>query len=138
MAKGDNVVTAFVWACNILDTQTLTLAEQAILFNLLKLINRNFWKPIKITAYKLAQSMGSDHRTIEKNLRTLEQKGVIYREGDEIYIGNDSPDKIRAKFNRNNTDGDNKPAKSKSEHTAKNNTADKPTDGEIGTLADFI
>ena len=71
MAKKIDIVQAFVWAGNILDTQNLTVPEQAVLFNLLKLINRNFWSPIKISAFKLSRTMGSDTRTVQKALQKL-------------------------------------------------------------------
>ena len=95
MAKKIDIVQAFIWASNILDTNQLSLADQAVFFNILKLINRNFWKPIKISAFKLGRQMCSDQRTIKKSLKSLAEKKIIYMnitdeikmEGD-IYIGN--------------------------------------------------
>lgn len=138
MAKGDNVVNAFMWACTILDTTDLTLAEQAILFNMLKLINRNFWKPVEFSAYKLAQKMGSDHRTIAKNIKSLIKKGILYNEGEEYYIGNDSPERIRAKFKR--TGRDTKISKPVSKPDSRESITAEPTaepKPDTGTLADF-
>jgi len=86
MAKKIDIVQAFVWAGNILDTQNLTVPEQAVLFNLLKLINRNFWSPIKISAFKLSRTMGSDTRTVQKALQKLKEKQIIFMEGENIYI----------------------------------------------------
>lgn len=114
MAKKIDIVQTFVWASNILDTEQLTLAEQATLFNLIKLINRNFWKPIKISAFKLARVMCSDQRTIKKTLKSLADKNIIHfnvineikLEGD-IFIGNISKEHFQSLISQQDNDGHN-------------------------------
>lgn len=114
MAKKIDIVQAFVWASNILDTEQLTLAEQATLFNLIKLINRNFWKPIKISAFKLARVMCSDQRTIKKTLKSLADKNIIHfnvineikLEGD-IFIGNISKEHFQSLISQQDNGGHN-------------------------------
>lgn len=78
MAKKIDIAQVFIWASNVLDTNQLTIGEQATLFNLIKLINRNFWRPVTITAYKLAQNMCCDLRTVKRSLPALIQKNIIH------------------------------------------------------------
>lgn len=148
MAKKTNdFVTAFIWACNILDTNNLSIAEQAVLFNLLKLINRNFWKPIKISAYKLARTMCSDKRTIEKAFKSLAEKKIIYIEEGEIYIGNISEEHFKniiarpsggngGKISGENGDTDKPVNNSPANATESPRISDSDNTG-IKTLADF-
>jgi len=87
LAKKIDIAQIFIWASNVLDTNQLTLAEHATLFNLIKLINRNFWKPIKISAFKLSRQMCSDKRTIEKAFKSLAEKKIIYIQEGVIFLG---------------------------------------------------
>lgn len=107
MAKKQDFVTAFVWACNVLDTQDLSIAEQAVLFNLLKLINRNFWKPIKISAYKLARTMCSDVRTVNKALNSLAKKQIIFNQEGMIYIATISENQFQSLISQQDNGGRN-------------------------------
>lgn len=94
-----NIVNAFNWACNVLDTEKLKPTEQATLFHILKLLNRNFWKPCKITPYILKKHTGSDDRTIKNALKTLFDKKILLQLSEEgVYINIDDEEKLRKKF----------------------------------------
>lgn len=79
MAKKNtlSIVTAWNWFINITDTNILSSSEQLVLIHLIKFINRNFWKPIKIEPQILAKSTNKDNRTVKKALSTLINRGFI-------------------------------------------------------------
>lgn len=90
MAKKNqlSIVTAWNWFVYISDTNILTSSEQLILIHLIKFINRNFWKPIKIEPQILAKSTNKDNRTVKKALTTLINKNFITKnEKGELFIG---------------------------------------------------
>lgn len=75
-----NLITVFNWACNMIDTQELSMSEQNLIFHLLKILNRNMWEPIKISNNRLADFMHSDaHRTVKPALEKLIKKKIICR-----------------------------------------------------------
>lgn len=90
MAKKNSlsIVTAWNWFVNVTDTNILTSSEQLILIHLIKFINRNFWKPIKIEPQILAKSTNKDNRTVKKALSMLINKNFITKnEKGEYFIG---------------------------------------------------
>lgn len=146
MAKKQDFVTAFVWACNVLDTQDLSIAEQAVLFNLLKLINRNFWKPVKISPYKLARNMCSDVRTVNKALNSLAKKQIIFNQEGEIFIATITEEQFQSLVSKSNGGAVSKQNESVEHNQPADNTtanradsagnADQAAD-QPKTLADF-
>lgn len=90
MAKKNSlsIVTAWNWFVSVTDTNILTSSEQLILIHLIKFINRNFWKPIKIEPQILAKSTNKDNRTVKKALTTLINKNFITKnEEGALFIG---------------------------------------------------
>lgn len=96
MAKKNtlSIVTAWNWFINITDTNILSSSEQLVLIHLIKFINRNFWKPIKIEPQILAKSTNKDNRTVKKALSTLINRGFItLTEEGGYFIGIEPIDK---------------------------------------------
>lgn len=89
MAKKNqlSIVTAWNWFIYITDTNILTSSEQLILIHLIKFINRNFWKPVKLEPQILAKSTNKDNRTVKKALSTLINKGFITESEGGYFIG---------------------------------------------------
>lgn len=89
MAKKNqlSIVNAWNWFVNVTDTNILTSSEQLVLIHLIKFINRNFWKPIKIEPQILAKSTNKDNRTVKKALTTLINKGFITQSEGGYFIG---------------------------------------------------
>lgn len=85
-----NIVSAFTWLSNIIDTQELSSSEQLVLLHLVKFLNRNFWRAVKISDYKLAKIMGKkDSRTVTTALKNLKKKGIVIEQKGELHIGID-------------------------------------------------
>ena len=80
-----SIVTVFTWFSNVVDTQQLKLGDIGLLMHIVKNLNRNFWKPLKMSVYKIAKSSGSDDRTIRGALKRLAEKNIIIqRDGEKI------------------------------------------------------
>lgn len=104
MAKKNSlsIVTAWNWFVNVTDTNILTSSEQLILIHLIKFINRNFWKPIKIEPQILAKSTNKDNRTVKKALSMLINKNFITKnEKGEYFIGINQPNQPDSSANLN-------------------------------------
>lgn len=135
-----NIVNAFNWACNILDTEKLKPTEQTTLFHILKLLNRNFWKPCKITPYILKKHTGSDDRTIKNALKTLFDKKILLQLSEKgVYINIDDEDKLKKKFGikpeKPNSD---KPKPNSSEPIGEQQPDSKSNSRTFRTLQDAI
>lgn len=90
MAKKNSIsiVTVWSWLINLFDTNILTSSEQLVLIHLIKFINRNFWKPIKIEPQIIAKSTNKDNRTVKKALTSLINKNfVTFDEKEGYFIG---------------------------------------------------
>ena len=130
-----NIVNAFNWVCNVIDLNKLTPAEQVSLWHLMKLLNRNFWKPVKISEHMFAQTSRQDARTAKKALTSLIEKEIIYKQGDEYFVGIEPFEKIKHKFT------DTRKQNSKSEGNPDDNKTkpeQEPSDSERKKLSDFI
>lgn len=78
--KGEiSIVSVFAWFSNVVDTQELKLADIGLLMHLIKNLNRNFWKPQKMSVYKIAKNSGSDDRTIRGALKRLAEKNILMK-----------------------------------------------------------
>ena len=87
-----SIVDAWNWFVTITDFNILTSSEQLVLIHLIKFINKNFWKPVKIEPSILAKSTNKDNRTVKKALTTLTNKGFIIRDTEGGYfIGINNP-----------------------------------------------
>lgn len=82
-----NIINAFTWLTNVLDTQSLSSSEQLVLLHITKYLNRNFWKAINLSNHMLAKAIGKDDRTVKKALESLTKKNLIVRRKGEIFIG---------------------------------------------------
>lgn len=105
MAKKNSlsIVTAWSWFVNTTDTNILTSSEQLILIHLIKFINKNFWKPIKIEPQILAKSTNKDNRTVKKALTMLINKKFITKnEKGEYFIGISQSNQSDPSTNLNN------------------------------------
>lgn len=74
-----DLISAFTWAFNVIDNDDLPAAEQLTLLHILSRANRAFWKPIPISAAKLAASMCKDKRSVDKAIKALEEKSLIVK-----------------------------------------------------------
>lgn len=87
--KKMSIVIAWNWFVNVIDTNILTSSEQLIIVHLIKYLNRNYWKPVKIEPQILAKSTNKDNRTVKKALSTLINKGfIIQTKSGGLTIGN--------------------------------------------------
>lgn len=136
LAKKIDIAQVFIWASNILDTHRLSLSEQAIFFNVIKLVNRNYWKPVNISAYKFAQTIASDLRTVKKVFTSLVEKKIIYFEITNaekmegvLYIGYISEEHFKNLIAR--TGGQNG-----GELSGKNGDTDKPVNNSPANAAE--
>lgn len=89
MAKKITLITAWNWLMNIIDSQGLSSSEQLVMIHMLKLINRNFWKPVQVTMPALSRNTGKDHRTVKKAFSMLLAKKLIIEKQGGYYIGID-------------------------------------------------
>lgn len=94
MAKKITLITAWNWLMNIIDSQGLSSSEQLVMIHMLKLINRNFWKPVQVTMPALTRNTGKDHRTVKKAFSMLLAKKLIIEKQGGYYIGIDELDSI--------------------------------------------
>ena len=86
--KNLSIVDAWNWFVNVTDFNILTSSEQLILIHLIKFINKNFWKPVKLEPSILAKSTNKDHRTVKKALTMLINKGFVTKNQEgEYFIG---------------------------------------------------
>lgn len=74
-----DLISAFTWAFNVIDNDDLPAAEQLTLLHIISRANRAFWKPIPISAAKLAASMCKDKRSVDKAIKALEEKALIVK-----------------------------------------------------------
>lgn len=81
-----NIVSVWTWFSNILDTQTLSSSEQLILVHLIKILNRNFWQPTKISVSALCRSSGKDSRTVKRSLSMLKNSELIEETEKGIFL----------------------------------------------------
>lgn len=90
-----NIVNVFTWFSNVLDIHDLDNSETVVMVHIIKYLNRNFWKPVKMSAYKLAKNLGKkDDRTVKAALKRLKEKHLIIEsEEGEIYIGIDGAER---------------------------------------------
>lgn len=89
-----SIVNVFAWFSNIIDTEDLTLTDTAVLTHIIKNLNRNFWKPLKMSMNKLAHNSGSDIRTIRASLKRLADKNIIFKRDGENLAKIDNPDEF--------------------------------------------
>lgn len=82
-----NLVTAWQWLERELDERDLTATQQLTLFHLFIKINRNFWKPARISLNKLAVACSKDKRTIKKSLEELIELGLVVESEGGYFIG---------------------------------------------------
>lgn len=82
-----NIVTVWTWFANILDTSSLSASEQLILVHLIKIFNRNFWKPTKISIAAICRSCGKDSRTVKRSISLLKNANLITESKDgELFL----------------------------------------------------
>lgn len=94
-AKKETLINYFNEIFNLIDNQELTDTQQLTLLHLLHRLNRNFWKPVKVSENKLAGAMNKDKRTVAKALKQLEDLQIIsVTPKGEIKIVFDTTDKF--------------------------------------------
>lgn len=74
-----DLISAFTWAFNVIENEDVPPAEQLTLMHIIARANRAFWKPIQISASKLAAAMCKDKRSVSKALQALEDKALIVK-----------------------------------------------------------
>lgn len=84
--KKINIVSVWTWFCNILDTQSLSASEQLIMLHLIKIFNRNFWKPTQISTSALCRSCGKDARTVKRSISLLKTANLIIETDDGLFL----------------------------------------------------
>lgn len=84
--KKINIVSVWTWFCNVLDTQTLSASEQLILVHLIKIFNRNFWKPAKISTSAICRSSGKDSRTVKRSISLLISNGFLKDTAEGLFL----------------------------------------------------
>lgn len=82
-----NLVTAWQWLEKELEERDLTANQQLTLFHLFIKINRNFWKPARVSLNKLAAACNKDKRTVKKAIDDLIELGLIIETEGGYYIG---------------------------------------------------
>jgi len=88
--KKFSIVDAWNWFVNLTEMNILTSSEQLVLIHLIKFINKNFWKPVKLEPTILSKSTNKDNRTVKKALTMLINKGfVIQNQNGGYFIGID-------------------------------------------------
>lgn len=123
-----NIVSAFTWLSNSIDTQMLTSSEQLVLLHLVKFLNRNFWQAVTLSYHMLAKAIGKDDRTVKAALKKLSDKGLVVQKGGQLHIGI----KGHEKYFSDTT-------KSESPNIERNSDVGKSeVDGRIKTLADYL
>lgn len=133
-----NIVTAFTWFSNMLDICELDNSETVVLSHVLKLLNRNFWKPVKMSTNKLAKNLGKrDSRTIKAALNRLKEKRLIIEsEKGEIYIGIDGAERL---FKKQQPEHESEKQISNSDANLENDRQrDRSADTGDETLADYF
>ena len=119
-----NLINVFNWACSQIDIVELSMAEENLIFHLLKFMNRNMWEPLKISNRRLADDMHSDqHRTVKPALEKLIKKGIIIRDDEGALSFGYSKNKKSARKDGQNTDTD-------SGHQQSFESPDSKSDGE--------
>ena len=129
MAKSKvNIVSAFTWLSNCLDTQTLSASEQLVLLHLVKYLNRNFWKATSLSNHMLAKAIGKDDRTVKTALNKLIDKKLVVKKGGELYIGIEGANKF---FSQSDV------AESRNSNEESKDNSDE-SDSKVRTLADYL
>lgn len=131
--KSLNIIAAFTWLSNCLDTQNLSASEQLVLLHLVKFLNRNFWKATTLSQHMLAKAIGKDDRTVKTALKKLTEKGLVIQSGGEIHIGIEGAEKYFSDSSRS------KKSKSESEPESESESkSESEQNGRIRTLADYL
>ena len=84
-----NLVMAWQWLERELDERDLTATQQLTLFHLLIKLNRNFWKPARVSMNKLAVACNKDKRTVKKAIAELIELGLVVEIEGGYYLGID-------------------------------------------------
>lgn len=82
-----SIVDVWNWLANeILESGELNANDQAVLFQVIAKINRNLWRPVKITPRIVAAAISRDTRTVKNSLEKLEKLGILKSSeaGEEI------------------------------------------------------
>ena len=74
-----DLISAFTWAINVIENEDIPPAEQLTLMHVIARANRAFWKPIQLSASKLAAVMCKDKRSVAKALKALEDRALIVK-----------------------------------------------------------
>ena len=101
------IINVFNWFSNVIDTQELKLADVGLLTTIIKNLNRNFWKPLKMSIYKIAKNSGSDDRTIRGALKRLAEKNILIAKIDGKFDKIENPADYFATKKFKPTDNDN-------------------------------
>lgn len=81
-----NIVSAWNWFTNIIDTNNLSSSEQLTLVHIMKFLNRNYWLPVNISLTALSKSIGKDYRTTSIAFSSLVKKNIVLQTDDGLYI----------------------------------------------------
>lgn len=133
-----NIVNVFTWFSNVLDILDLDNSETVVMIHIIKYLNRNFWKPVKMSPYKLAKNLGKkDDRTIKAALQRLKAKNLIIEsEKGEIYIGIDGAERL---FKKQQPEHEPEKQISDSDANVENDRQrDRSADTGDETLADYF
>lgn len=82
-----DLIAVFNWAFNIIDNDDIPAAEQLTLMHVINRANRAFFRPIPISAAKLAASMCKDKRSVVKAVESLESRGIIVKTEGGYVLG---------------------------------------------------
>lgn len=95
--KKINIVSVWTWFSNVLDTQTLSASEQLIMLHLIKIFNRNFWKPAKISMSAICRSCGKDARTVKRSISLLKSANLLTETDEGLFLNFGDEDKSKTK-----------------------------------------
>lgn len=100
-----SIVNVFTWFSNVVDTQELKLGDIGLLMHIIKNLNRNFWKPLKMSVYKIAKNSGCDDRTVRSALKRLAEKNILLLKNGDKFDRIENPSEYFAskKFRQSDT-----------------------------------
>lgn len=102
-----SIVNVFSWLSNTIDARELKLGDIGLLTHIVKNLNRNFWKPLKMSTYKIAKSSGSDDRTIRGALKRLAEKHILLAKNGDTFEVIKAPSEFFAAKKMKQSDDDN-------------------------------
>lgn len=83
-----NIVEVWNWLINVLESDTLTATEQAILVHVIAKFNRTLWTPTALNKKMLAAAVNKDTRTITAALAKFVDNEILTETEGVYYLAN--------------------------------------------------